>query len=320
MQVSADTVVDVALVDSSLKNVGTVDKRRPAVDEIGVKTVTGSISISPRPSRVGAIVVLESLDLEDEFVEQRDEVNRVGSRAITSVDTSRWPGHVRSVIVRVEVDTVPTVWEVDLSSDTLRTVVVGEETVSLIPVGVTPMGTRVFETDIGDGLVGRIASVKLSSVGLSRKHSKTIRESVDLLVLVSRSRKVVGVHIVDGYHGVGLIGRLVVVELRNPVVGLVLGNEGGRTTTVSHRLVADCLTEAGTTSDSVNVSRDRSWVHDTGHQSGRSNAGRWNTYGSSRVVWRIFCCMMKKALAEAKNGNRAKSCANIAIVAESALL
>jgi hypothetical protein len=57
-----------------------------------------------------------------------------------------------------------------------------------------------------------------------------------------------------------------VVELRYPVVGLVLGYCGGSTTAGSHRLVGDTLTESGTTSDSVNVTRDRSRVHDTASQ------------------------------------------------------
>jgi hypothetical protein len=52
LQVSTDTVVLVTLVDSLLENVGTVDKRRPTVDEIGVETVTGSISIGPDESGV----------------------------------------------------------------------------------------------------------------------------------------------------------------------------------------------------------------------------------------------------------------------------
>jgi hypothetical protein len=156
LQVSTDTVVLVTLVDSLLKNVGPVDKRRPTVDEIGVETVTGSISVSPDEGRVGTVVESEPLNLKDEFVEQRDEVDRVGSGTITTVDTSRWPGHVRPVIVGVEINTVPTVGEVDLSSDTLRTVVVGEERVPLIPVGITSVSTRVLETDVGDGLVGRI--------------------------------------------------------------------------------------------------------------------------------------------------------------------
>ena len=56
------------------------------------------------------------------------------------------------------------------------------------------------------------------------------------------------------------------VELRNPVVGLVLGDRGGGTTTSSHRLVGDTLSETGTTSDSVDVTRDRSWVNDTAGQ------------------------------------------------------
>ena len=165
LQVPTDTVVLVTLVNSLLKNVGTVDKRRPTVDEIGVKTVTGSISISPSPCRVGSVVESESLDLEDEFVEERDEVDRVGSGTITTIDTSRWPGHVRSVIIGIEIDTIPTVGEVDLSSNTLRTVVVGEERVPLIPVGVTSVGTRELETDVGNGLVGRVRGVKVPSVG-----------------------------------------------------------------------------------------------------------------------------------------------------------
>jgi len=167
LQVSTDTVVLVTLVDSLLKNVGTVDKRRPTVDEIGVKTVTGSISIGPCPGRVGTIVESETLDLEDEFVEQRDEVDRVGSGTITTVDTSRWPGHVRSVIIGIEVDTIPTIGEVDLSSNTLRTVVVGEERVPLVPVGVASVSTRELEANVSDGLVGRVGAVKFPSVGLT---------------------------------------------------------------------------------------------------------------------------------------------------------
>ena len=56
------------------------------------------------------------------------------------------------------------------------------------------------------------------------------------------------------------------VELRDPVVGLVLGDCGGSTTTSSHRLVGDTLSETGTTSDRVDVTRDRSWIDDTASQ------------------------------------------------------
>jgi len=97
-----------------------------------------------------------------------------------------------------------------------------------------------------------------------------------------------------------------VVELRDPVVGLVLGDCGGSTTTSSHRLVGDTLSETGTTSDRVDVTRDRSWIDDTASQL-ISTKQIAKTHGSNRVVCRIFCCMMKKALAEAMNGNRANS-------------
>jgi hypothetical protein len=218
LQVSTDTVVDVAFIDSSLKNVGTVNKRRPTVDEVGVKTVTGSVTVRPDPSRVGTVVVGETLGLEDEFVKERDKVNRVGSRTITTVDTSRWPGHVTSMIIGIEVNSIPTVGEVDLSSDTLRTLVVREERVSLVPIRVSSVGTRKLETDIGNGLVVGVASVEVPSVSNTRKHPKTVGESVDLLVLVSGTREVVGVHVVDGDHRVRLVGRVVVVELGDPVV------------------------------------------------------------------------------------------------------
>ena len=186
----------------------------------------------------------------------------MGSGTITAIDTSRWPGHVGSVIIGIEVDTIPTVGEVDLSSDTLRTFVVGKEAVPLIPVGVTSVGTGELETDIGDCFVAS-RSIKVPSIRLTGKHSKTVGESKDFLVLVSRSRKVVGVHVVDGYHGVGSIGRVVMVELRDPVVGLVLSDCRGGTTTGSHRLVGDTLGEPGSTSNGVNVTRDRSWIDDT---------------------------------------------------------
>lgn len=266
MQVSTDTVVDVAFIDSSLKNVGTVNKRRPTVDEVGVKTVTGSVTVRPYPSGVGTVVVGETLGLEDKFVKERDKVNRVGSRTITTVDTSRWPGHVTSMIIGIEIDSIPTVWEVDLSSDTLRTLVVREERVSLVPIRVSSVGTRKLETDIGNGLVVGVASVEVPSVSNTRKHPKTVGESVDLLVLVSGTREVVGVHVVDGDHRVRLVGRVVVVELGDPVVRLVLLDERGRTFTGSHRLVRDRLGKSGTTSNRVHMSRDRSWVHDTAGQ------------------------------------------------------
>jgi hypothetical protein len=266
LQVTANTVVDVAFVDSSLKDVGTVDKRWPTVDEIGVKTVTGSVTIGPYESRIVTAVELEILDVEDEFVKERDEVNRVGSRTVTTINTTRWPGHVRLVIIGIEVDTVPTVGEVDLSSNTLGTVVVGEEAVPLIPVRVTLVLARVVETNVRDGLVGWIRRVKVSSIAFSSEHSKTVGESIDLLVFVAGSRKVVGVHVVDRDHGVRLVRRIVVVELRNPVVGFVLGDDGSRTSTSSHRVVTDRLSKARTTSDRVDVSRDSSRVDDSGSQ------------------------------------------------------
>jgi hypothetical protein len=54
-----------------------------------------------------------------------------------------------------------------------------------------------------------------------------------------------------------------VVELRNPVVGLVLLDEGGGTFTGSHRLVRDRLGKARSTGDRVHMARDRSRVDDT---------------------------------------------------------
>lgn len=201
-----------------MQNVGAVDERGPAVDEVGVESVAGRVAVRPDPGRLRAVVVCKVLGLEDELVEERDEVNRVRSRTVTAVDAARWPGHVGPVVGRVEIDTVPTVWEVDLSTDTLRALVVSEEAVSLVPLWVAPMGTRELETDVGDGLVVRVGRGKVPSSGFTGQHSKTVGESVHLLVLVARSRKVVGVHVVDWNHRVRLVRGVVVVQLGDPVV------------------------------------------------------------------------------------------------------
>lgn len=89
-----------ALVDSLLQDVGTVDQTRPAVDEISVETVTTGITLSKDPSSA-VVVVWEVLNVVNDFVEQHRQMNRVGRRAGSSIDTSRRPGHVRDMIGRI---------------------------------------------------------------------------------------------------------------------------------------------------------------------------------------------------------------------------
>jgi hypothetical protein len=65
LQISADAVVLVALVDGILKNVGTVHQAGPAIGKVGVKTVAGRITVGPDVSGIGTIVVREVLDVKD---------------------------------------------------------------------------------------------------------------------------------------------------------------------------------------------------------------------------------------------------------------
>jgi hypothetical protein len=91
---TTDTVVLVASVDGLLEDVGTVVVRGPTVQEVTVHTVTSGVTVGEDPGGTSGAVVGEVLNSVDELVEQGDQSDGVGLWAFTTIDTTRWPGHV----------------------------------------------------------------------------------------------------------------------------------------------------------------------------------------------------------------------------------
>lgn len=70
------------------------------------KLLTG-ISVGKDPRGGSGGVEREVANGKDKLVKQRDEVNRVGRRAVATLVVIDGVGHVRFVVGRVQVDTVP---------------------------------------------------------------------------------------------------------------------------------------------------------------------------------------------------------------------
>lgn len=113
------TAVVSAGINSRLKGIDI-----PSVDEITVKPVASWVTLS-KYERLAASVphVGETGSAVDNFVEYGDHVNRVRGWARAVIyGTARRIGHVRLVIGRVKVDTVPARWEEDLGAEAVRAV------------------------------------------------------------------------------------------------------------------------------------------------------------------------------------------------------
>lgn len=137
---------NVALVDSLLEDAVTICRRGPTVDEVSVHAVTGSVALGKDPCRSNGVEG-EVLNFVNDLVEQHGQVNGMRRRASTSVNTSRRPGHVRSVVGRIQILAVPAGSEVDLSTHAARAVVL-KKVVSLEPFGVVCGFRSATETDV----------------------------------------------------------------------------------------------------------------------------------------------------------------------------
>lgn len=102
-------------------------------------------------------------------------------RTVTPIDTTTRPSHVGLVIVRIEVNTIPTRAEEYLGPHTIGAVMI-EEAVTLSPVGVPRMIIIVVETDIGDSSRVWITIDIFSSERVTRYHTKAIREGLDCVL------------------------------------------------------------------------------------------------------------------------------------------
>jgi len=94
----------------------------PATEEITMVTVTSGISHGPQEV-VGSVSVRELSDLVDVLEENSGDTYRVGGGTVTSVGSCSGVSHVRFVVSRVEVLSVPTHGEEDLGTETVGTFV-----------------------------------------------------------------------------------------------------------------------------------------------------------------------------------------------------
>lgn len=184
LEIASDAIVLVAFVDRPLEHVGPIDQCRPAVQEICMKTVARRITIGEDPGGSARGVEGEVLDVENELVEELHDLDRVAGRAITvtiTVTIGR-PCHVRFVVGRVKVYSIPAVREVDLSAHTIWAVVV-EERIPLSPLRVALVSTGIVEADKADGIVFDVVTIEAAAGWIARYHAQTIGESANNIVL-----------------------------------------------------------------------------------------------------------------------------------------
>lgn len=100
-----------------------------------------------------------------------------------------WPSHMTPMIRRIEVLPIPASREVDLGPKSIWAIMV-KKRVPLVPFLIAFMVPIIVETDVRDGLVVDVFSVKVSPVRVAGKHTETVGESADGIVL-PRSGEVV---------------------------------------------------------------------------------------------------------------------------------
>jgi hypothetical protein len=120
--ISDETRVVVAGVGSLLQNVDI-----PTVEEITVEPVASGITLSENEGLGGTVPPVKTGSGVDDFVEDGDHVNRVSCRArAVVVRVLGRVGHVRLVVGRVEVHTIPAGGEEDLGAQAVGADLVGE--------------------------------------------------------------------------------------------------------------------------------------------------------------------------------------------------
>lgn len=165
-QIEDVTVIDIstevgAFRDSFLKK-GYI----PTIQEISVQAKSSIITLRKHKWLPGTIpVVLESIGVEDDFVEQGDEAFGEFLRTFAII-IDRWIGHVGLVIWRVEIFAIPTRRKEDLSPKPIGAVLGGEA------VG---FWTRCSEAIVTYGLLFKRIGV-ITQERVACQHAKTFWE------------------------------------------------------------------------------------------------------------------------------------------------
>lgn len=227
----------------------------PSVDKVTVEPVASWVTLS-KDERLAVSVplVLEIVDAVEHLVEERDHVDGVGVGALAVVQrAAHRVSHVRLVVSRVKVHTIPARWEEDLSTKTVRAVCSRHA---------RGLRTRsgVIEAHEADGLGSKV----ISTVALERvtsDHAEALGESLEGVIVRSRTLEVVDGHAtVDTVTITNLRNVLegtvlvLVVKLWGPVVGKILLDRAGRADRGTSLGVVHFKSEAIASRNGVDVS------------------------------------------------------------------
>jgi hypothetical protein len=250
--VGQKTAVVGALVDGLLES-GNI----PTVDKVTVESVASRVTLSedeglsatvPHAAKVTDVVV--------DLVEDGNQVDRVSVGALAAVvATTDGVRHVRLVVSRIEVDTIPARGEEDLSAETIGAVL-SRETIA-------GAGTAtVIEANEADSLRCEVASV-VALEGVTGKHTEALGEGLELIVVGTTTLEIVDSHTaIDTSAVASLVNILkrtvlvLVVKRRGPVVGKILLDGTRRAIRRTSIGIVHRELEAITTGDGVNVSGD----------------------------------------------------------------
>jgi hypothetical protein len=232
------------------------------------------------------------VDVVQDLVEEGNHVNRVRGRARSVIGgTAAGVGHVRLVIGRVEVHTIPAGWEEDL----------GTETVGAVGGGHSPglgRGGWIIQADeahsLGSEIIGLVTLERVTS-----KHAEALGEGLELVVVRAGALQVVDVHASVNTVSIAELRNVLeravlelIVQLGGPVVGQVGLDWAGRALGRASLGIVHIEAESITTGDGMNVARDG-----TRADNGVCTLGRDTTWAGHTEEGSSRCC---------KRGNQAQ--------------
>lgn len=167
------TSVAGAAVSSVLKDVDI-----PAVDEVTVESVSSWVTLGEDEWLLGTVPPVKPIGRVDDLVEDGNHVDWVRSRAgAVVVGVLGWVSHVRLVIGRIKVDTVPAGWEEDLSTKTVWAGLVRQ----VVALGGS---STVIKADERNGLAGKVVGV-CTLEWVTSNHAESLREGSQVVVVWS---------------------------------------------------------------------------------------------------------------------------------------
>jgi len=194
-----------------MRNGGSHDLRVPSTEEISMKSIASGITHTPQEV-VGSSSGRKTLERVQVFEEDCGESDGVRVGAVSGVVAIDRVGHVRPVVRTVQILSVPTHGEEDLSAKPVFARILGQPT----PVVRFREGaTIVVEADVADGLVSHAALIEGPARWITSDHAQSLWDWLPVGVSlvgssISTSRKIVNGETRGWYQAVSPIGPPVV--------------------------------------------------------------------------------------------------------------